>query len=121
MPGLAAVRAWATGLVFACVVAGASADVIPGDRAALVDLYNATGGPGWTNHTGWTTATDVCDWYGVDCSSCKSRVTMLCAAAGRVGARTARSNAVTCRSLCSNNLSGTIPSSVGALTALTAL
>ena len=56
------------------------ADVIPGDRAALVDLYNAAGGGGWTNAAGWNTTVGVCTWFRVTCSFDGSRVTQLCVA-----------------------------------------
>jgi Leucine-rich repeat (LRR) protein len=36
---------------------------------ALVTFYNSTGGPDWTNNTGWLTAPDPCSWYGVVCNS----------------------------------------------------
>jgi len=32
---------------------------------ALIDLYNATGGPSWTDNTNWLTAADVSTWNGV--------------------------------------------------------
>jgi len=35
------------------------------DSLALVDLYNATNGPGWVNHTNWLTSKPVYTWYGV--------------------------------------------------------
>ena len=65
-------------LILAC--GGAAADVVPGDRAALVDLYTATGGAGWTDNTGWNTPAGVCTWFGVTCSGDGSRVTSLCVA-----------------------------------------
>ena len=37
------------------------------ERDALMDIYNTMGGTGWTRSDGWGTATDHCDWYGVDC------------------------------------------------------
>ena len=66
------------------------------DYAALMALYNATDGPHWTNNSGWGTACDVCNWYGVQCS------------AGR---------AVNLW-FYYNNLSGTIPPEIGDLTNL---
>ena len=94
----------------------------PGDRAALVDLYNAAGGAGWARNLGWSTAAGVCTWSGVTCNADGSRVTKLCVAA-RVGAarRTARSDDGARRELQDTYLSGTIPSSIGSLTALTSL
>jgi Leucine-rich repeat (LRR) protein len=39
------------------------------ERAALIALYDATNGPGWTDNSGWVTATvgTECTWYGVAC------------------------------------------------------
>ena len=36
-----------------------------GDRANLVALYNATGGPNWANNTGWLSNAPMGQWYGV--------------------------------------------------------
>ena len=36
-----------------------------GDREALEALYNATGGPSWTNSTNWGTSAPLGEWYGV--------------------------------------------------------
>ena len=36
---------------------------------ALVALYNITGGPNWTNNTGWLETNTPCSWFGVDCSA----------------------------------------------------
>ncbi len=106
-------------LILAC--GGAAADVVPGDRAALVDLYTATGGAGWTYKTGWNTAAGVCTWAGVYCGGDGSRVTQLCGARSGGGECTARSDGVARRNLGSNQLTGTIPDSIGSLTALTDL
>ncbi|MDE2876517.1 MAG: hypothetical protein OXU69_13140 [Gemmatimonadota bacterium] len=35
------------------------------DRAALVALYNATGGPDWTNHDNWLSDKPLDEWYGI--------------------------------------------------------
>ncbi len=35
--------------------------------SALVDLYNATDGPNWTDHTNWLQTDDICTWFGVSC------------------------------------------------------
>ncbi|HRG67150.1 MAG TPA: MopE-related protein, partial [Saprospiraceae bacterium] len=73
------------------------------DYPALVSFYNSTNGASWTNKTGWinyASNCNVCTWFGVVCTS-----------AGRVSAI----------NLGSNNLSGTIPSAITALTQLTRL
>ena len=86
-----------------------------------MDLYNAARGAGWKDNTGWNTAAGVCTWAGVTCSGDGSRVTELCGARSGGGECTARSDDVACRLLYSNQLTGTIPASIGSLTALTDL
>lgn len=75
--------------------------VVPAaECAALVDLFNATNGPGWTNRDGWLAPESApCAWYGVTC------------AAGRV---------VEVR-LPANNLRGSLPAALGRLSAVTVL
>jgi hypothetical protein len=67
------------------------------DRAALVALYNATGGADWTDDTNWLGDGPVGEWYGVTADD-GGRVTRL--------------------SLRENDLTGTIPSVLGRLTSL---
>lgn len=69
------------------------------DSLALVNLYNSTNGPNWTNHTNWLTTAPVRTWYGV----------------------TVDGNRVISLSLANNNLSGSIPASVGNLSHLISL
>ena len=64
------------------------------DRAALVALYNATGGANWTNNDGWLTNTPIGQWHGVTTDG-NGRVTSL--------------------DLNDNQLSGTIPTQLGNL------
>lgn len=49
-------------LVFSLSLVGQN---ITADKAALVALYNSTGGANWTHNTNWNTATDLSTWYGV--------------------------------------------------------
>ena len=71
------------------------------DRAALIALYNATNGAGWTNKSNWLMSDRPLEqWYGVTTDS-----------AGRV----------TRLDLSFNGLSGSIPSALGNLTNLTYL
>ena len=63
------------------------------DRAALVALYNATDGPNWSNNRNWNTDAPLGDWHGV--STAGGRVTHL--------------------RLHENELTGSIPSSLGNL------
>ena len=67
------------------------------DRAALVALYNATGGSNWTDNTNWLSNAHIDEWYGVTTDD-TGRVTEL--------------------SLRENDLTGTIPSVLGRLTSL---
>lgn len=72
---------------------------------ALMDLYSATNGSGWTNNTGWSTANpnvvqSVAGWHGVQVDQ-QGHVTVL--------------------NLGWNNLTGNIPASIGDLTYLEAL
>ena len=79
-------------------IAVTSGPVVGGtDRDALVALYNATGGTGWTNRANWLSGEPIGDWYGVTTD-----------AAGRV----------TSLNLGTNNLTGSFPSGMGSLTAL---
>jgi len=63
------------------------------DSLALVDLYNSTNGANWTNNTGWLQS-PVSNWYGVVMDT-TGRVTSL--------------------NLYFNNLTGSIPNSIGGL------
>ncbi len=69
------------------------------DSLALVDLYNSTNGANWNNNTGWLHHT-VSNWNGVTLDA-SGRVTSLL--------------------LNSNNLSGSIPNSLGNLSKLNTL
>ena len=66
------------------------------DRAALMALYNSTGGPNWTINTNWGTDEFLADWYGIN------------TAGGRVADV----------DLPANDLSGTIPVELRSLTKL---
>ena len=69
------------------------------DKAALVALYNATGGPYWQNNTTWPSSEPVGDWRGVTVSN------------GRVDGLY----------LYDNELTGTFPTQLGNLSQLTYL
>lgn len=68
------------------------------EKNVLMDIFNRTGGPNWTNKTGWGSQTDYCTWYGLSCTN---------------------SGFVETLSLASNNLqSSALPTSVGDLSSL---
>jgi hypothetical protein len=73
-----------------------TAQVNTSDSLALVDLYNSTDGVHWISHNNWLTTAPVSTWFGITVT----------------GAR------VTSLSLSSNNLNGSIPSSLGKLSEL---
>ena len=64
------------------------------DRDALVALYNTTNGPSWTNNSRWLSDRPIDEWHGVTTNN-DGRVTEL--------------------TITSNNLDGTLPSSLGDL------
>jgi IPTL-CTERM motif len=69
------------------------------ERAVLQALYAGTNGPGWTNSTNWNgVAGTECTWFGVICNAEDTQVTEV--------------------SLASNNLVGSLPSTLNQLTAL---
>lgn len=67
------------------------------DSLALVDLYNNAGGTSWTNHANWITKMPVSTWYGITLDA-NSRVYQI--------------------ALSKNNITGTLPTSLGNLTNL---
>ena len=92
---LAAVALWA-GLAADAAAQGNAAS----DRAALEALYDATGGPGWTDSTNWKTAAPLGEWFGV---------------------RTDADGRVTWLQLHGNDLTGSIPAELGRLANLESL
>ena len=68
------------------------------DRAALVALYNATGGANWKQNRNWLSDKLVSEWYGVAVNKITKRVSHV--------------------NLDSNNLNGTIPPELGNLSGL---
>ena len=87
---------------------------------ALVDLYNATNGPAWTNRTGWLADVNVCSWFGVACS--ENHVKRLNLRdnhlVGTLPASIGNLAGLQVLSLPTNQLSGAIPPQIGSLTAL---
>ena len=74
---------WAGSIALALLIASAiaiPANAQPGspetDRAALVALYEANGGPNWTNSTNWLSDAPLDTWYGVTTDD-SGRVTTL--------------------------------------------
>jgi Leucine-rich repeat (LRR) protein len=68
---------------------------VSGDRQALEDLYEATGGDSWDNNSGWLSGEPSDSWHGVEVDA-EGRVVEL--------------------DLSGNNLSGELPETIGNLT-----
>ena len=82
-----------------CSLCGASKDLAAPECSALEDIYLATDGLAWTNSTDWLATSTPCDWFGVMCSE----------------------GAVTSLALPGNNLDGTLPAALSALSGMTEL
>jgi Leucine-rich repeat (LRR) protein len=83
----------------AFVGSAASAAVPDAERAALIALYDATGGPQWISSTGWKGAAGTeCSWSGVECDEAQSTVVSII--------------------LRENRLTRTVPGSIGDLSNL---
>ena len=94
------------------------------ERAALLALYNATGGAGWTRNTNWNTTAPVRDWYGVTTDSGGHVVSLYLynnALSGQVPAQIGDLANLTWLDLNFNDLSGAIPARLWDLTGLTRL
>ena len=61
VPRIAAVVALWAGLAAGAAAQGSAAT----DRIALEALYDAVGGPGWTDNTNWKTSAPLGEWFGV--------------------------------------------------------
>ena len=95
-----------------------------GDRAALVALFNATGGPRWRNKTNWKTGRPLGQWHGVTTDS-SGRVVRLTLGRNRLTGRLppalGRLTRLRVLRLDSNELTGRIPRALSNLTDLNGL
>ena len=118
----AALSALALGALFLFAAAPAAAQgSVAMDRAALVALYNATGGATWTNNTNWLSAMALSQWHGVS-TDANGRVTDLYLTdhnlSGEIPAELGDLTNLQNLYLWQNNLSGEIPAALGDLTNL---
>ncbi len=102
-------------------------DVIPPppeDREALVALYNATNGSGWTDKTNWLSDRPLGEWYGVTANA-QDRVTRLVLdnnnLTGAIPSELGNLASLEVLALWYNNLTGTIPAELGDLANLQSL
>ena len=106
----------ATGTPVATETAGAR-----GDRAALIDLYNATNGANWRDNENWNSDEPLDDWRGVN-TDASGRVTELQVAqnelTGSIPSSLGNLGELKTLNLGHNELTGSIPSSLGNLVSL---
>lgn len=90
------------------------------DYAALVDFFNATNGPNWTTKTNWLTDCNVCSWHGVTCGMGKRVAEIRLPNNGLSGSLPSSLSALSLfvLELADNKLSGSVPTPVGKLTNL---
>ena len=122
-------RAWPLLLVVAAVYAHLAADAVAQgsvatDRAALVALYDATGGSTWTNSTNWKTDAPLGEWYGVT-TGADGRVTRLDlrenTLTGPIPDALGSLSNLEWLSLFNNELTGLVPNALGSLSKLRSL
>ena len=93
-------------------------DIPPAEFDALVDLYNSSNGPNWTDHTNWLTVNTP--WFGVTIED--GHVTTIDltnnALAGAIPASICNLTGLVNLSLGMNQLTGPIPATIGNLTSL---
>ena len=95
-----------------------------GDRAALVALHNATGGPNWERNNNWLSEVPISEWSGVTTDD-NGRVTEMRLSSnqliGEIPPELGNLANLTWLSLGSNQLSGEIPPALGNLANLSTL
>ena len=95
-----------------------------GDRAVLVTLYEATGGPNWTKNDNWLTDAPLGEWHGVSTDE-SGRVQRLELRAnylaGEIPSELGALANLRTLNLSGNGLTGEIPSELGALANLEVL
>ena len=91
------------------------------DRAALVALYHATGGPNWNDNTNWLSDEPLGEWHGVSVGQAGRVVVLDLSVNGLNGDLPEELGSLSSLRklyLHSNQLSGEIPSELGSLTLL---
>ena len=105
-------------------VSGTAVPAVIDDRAALVALYNATGGTNWRNNRNWLSAAPLNQWHGVT-TDLDGRVVELSLTDNRLNGPVSRElgdlSRLTHASLNGNGLTGPIPSELGRLSNLNSL
>src|SRR5699024_4919239 len=89
---------------------------VSSDRAALMDLYEATGGEHWDNNSGWGEGEPSNEWYGIKTNG-QGRVIRVDLwknnLKGQLPESVGNLDKVTYLNVKNNKLTGEIPSSIG--------
>ena len=94
---------------------------VQSDRAILVALYEATDGANWRSNTNWLSDKPLSEWYGVDTDDNGRVIQLLLSSnelSGTIPSSLGSLTHLRTLDLSSNELSGTVPSSLGSLTHL---
>jgi Leucine-rich repeat (LRR) protein len=112
-------RKWLGGLAL-LLATSATAAIPASQRDALVAIYNAAGGPNWTDKTGWLGAPGTeCVWFGVGCDETQSNVTNLDLGdnnlRGPLSPEIAKLPRLRDVQIYANSLTGSLPGAIGQL------
>ncbi|WP_142713041.1 leucine-rich repeat domain-containing protein [Fodinibius sediminis] len=103
------------------VTNGSTSGSVAGDRQALLDLYEATGGDHWHNNSGWGSGDPSDGWYGIE-TDANGRVVRVDlfdnGLSGRLPESIGNLTKVRYLNVKKNELSGEIPSSIGDMASL---
>ena len=118
IPGLLAIAL--CGLAAGAQAQGSAA----GDRAALMALYDATGGPSWSDNTNWGSDAPLNQWFGVTIDVDGRVAALILTQNGLVGPLPGKLGGLTkllSLSFAGNNLTGPLPAELESLVNLTEL
>ncbi len=118
-------RAFVAGNMYAVSLSGESREeLLSKEKAALIELYNATNGSNWANNSNWNSDVAVKNWHGIKINSLGYVTEINLMENNLKGELPASIGNFTCLEkllLRSNNISGELPESIGKLVKLTEL